>query len=563
MTTPTKPSRGATDLDIVQAALERDYEVLQELGRGGMATVYRARDRMLDREVAIKVLPFTLAFDESFVERFMREARTSARLEHPHIIPIHRVGQSGQVTYFVMKLLRGQSLSDRLLAHGPIDAAETRRILAETASALGYAHRNGVVHRDIKPDNILLDESGRCVVTDFGIARSGSDSKLTATGTSVGTPRYMSPEQARAKDVDGRSDIYSLGVVGYECLTGRTPFDGADAFAILMDHISAPVPEPKLVSAEARSLYVIIERMLAKRAEDRFTDAEELVAALRGEIPVRPVSAYAAPAAFEDAAPSTTPLYGTPSSGPSSAAALDRALEAGFDMLKQQRPRVDAGLEAGKRAIALHAPKVRSVVGQVGDEIGEQIARIPGRMAPLRDRLAPIRDFALANQRRFVGMVAGIALASVGLYYGAHFALHHRSRCPSASATPGPAGDSNPASAAKPRPFSLMVDDAGAIHQGGDADVYYDVCGLEKGAGFTTRVTITKSESGLNRLFGRSAGPVTGKYEESAGGPATRRHRSLDMDGMPGGSYWVNVVVTDDKGRRREEGTSLRVRGGE
>jgi serine/threonine protein kinase len=564
MSTPTRPSRGATDLDIVQAALERDYEVLQELGRGGMATVYRARDRMLDREVAIKVLPFTLAFDESFVERFMREARTSARLEHPHIIPIHRVGQSGQVTYFVMKLLRGQSLSDRLLAHGPLGAEETRRVLTETASALGYAHRNGVVHRDIKPDNILLDEAGRSVVTDFGIARSGSDSKLTATGTSVGTPRYMSPEQARARDVDGRSDIYSLGVVGYECLTGRTPFDGDDPFAILMDHINAPLPEPALKSADARSLYVIIERMLAKRAEDRFTDAEELVAALKGEIAVRPVSAYAAPAAFEDASSSTSPLYGTPSSGPSSAPALDRALEAGFDMLKQQRPKVDAGLEAGKRAIALHAPKVRSAVGQVGERVGEQIARIPGRIAPLRDRLAPIRVYALANQRRFMSMVAGVALALVGLYYSAHFALYHRSRCPSgAAATPNPAGDSNVASAARTRPFSLMVDDAGAIRRGGDAEVYYDVCGLEKGAGFTTRVTITRSESGLNRLFGRSAGSVTGKYEESAGGPATRRHRSLDMDGMPGGAYWVNVVVTDDKGRRREEGTSLRVRGGE
>ena len=547
MTTPTKPARGATDLDIVQAALEHDYEVLQELGRGGMATVYRARERMLDREVAIKVLPFSLAFDASFVERFMREARTSARLEHPHIIPIHRVGQSGQVTYFVMKLLRGQALSDRLLECGPLSPEETRRVLTETASALGYAHSKGVVHRDIKPDNILLDESGRCVVTDFGIARSGSDSKLTATGTSVGTPRYMSPEQARAKDVDGRSDIYSLGVVGYECLTGRTPFDGDDSFAILMDHISAPVPRPTLLSSDARSLYVIIERMLAKGAEDRFANAEELVAVLNGQIPVTPVHAVEQSAAFEQGSP---PLYGTLDSGPRSAAPLDRALEAGFAMLKQQRPKVDAGFAAGKRAIEARAPKVRSAAGQLGDDI------------------ARIRAYAVAHRRRFLLLVGVGSALGVAAYVSAHFALHHRSRCPSvggaeASMANRHAGDSAVVPTEKARPFTLMLDDAGSIRQGGGAEVYYDVCGLPKGAGFTTRVTIAQTESGLSRLFGRSAGTVTGKYEETARGPATRRHVTLDMDGMPGGSYWVNVVVTDDKGRRREEGTSLRVHGSE
>jgi hypothetical protein len=532
MTTPTKPSRGATDLDIVRTALSSDYEVLHELGRGGMATVYRARELMLDREVAIKVLPFALAFDDSFVERFMREARTSARLEHPHIIPIHRVGQAGQVTYFVMQLLRGQSLSDRLLERGPLGADETRRVLVETASALGYAHRNSVVHRDVKPDNILLDEAGRCVVTDFGIARSGSDPKLTAAGTSVGTPRYMSPEQARAKDVDGRSDIYSLGVVGYECLTGRTPFDGTDAFAILMDHINAPVPQPVLATPEARALYAVIERMLAKRAEDRFADADELVAALNGRMSV-------------GHAPGATPLYGTLSSGPRPAAALDRALEAGFDLLQQQRPRVEAGIEAGieasRRAIAEHAPRVRSALGQAAG------------------RVAPVRAWALANRRRAMTVVAGASLGMAALYYAGHFAIYHRSRCPAVSAS-GASGDSGAASA-RLQQFTLEVDDAGAIRRGSDAEVYYDVCGLAKGTRFRTQVTITRSESGLDRLFGRSAGSVTGKYDETARGPATRRHRSLDMDGMPAGAYWVSVVVTDEKGRRREEGSSLRVRG--
>ena len=179
------------------------------------------------------------------------------------------------------------------------------------------------------------------------------------------------------------------------------------------------------------------------------------------------------------------------------------------------------------------------------------------------ERIAPFRDYALANRRRFASALAGIAIASVGLYYAAHFALYHRSRCAVATAAANPAGDSGLASAAKPQALSLKVDDAGAIRRNGDAEVYYDVCGLPKGAGFTTQVTITKSETGLNRLFGRSAGSVSGKYDEASNGPATRRHRTLDMDGMPAGSYWVNVVVTDEKGRRRAEGTSLRVRGAE
>ena len=547
MTTPTKPNLEVSDIDLVRTALESDYDVVEELGRGGMATVYRARERALDRDVAIKVLPFTLAFDDSIAERFMREARISARLEHPHIIPIYRVGQAGRVSYIVMKLLRGQSLSDRLRSRGPLSADETCRILTETGSALGYAHSRGVVHRDIKPDNILLDESGRSVLTDFGIARSGSDSKLTAAGMSVGTPRYMSPEQARAKEVDGRSDIYSLGVVGYECLTGHPPFDGGDPFAILMDHINTPVPPPALTSAAARSVYVIVERMLAKEADDRFASAEELLAALAGRNhggSVRastPLAPSAAHAVASDASP-----YGTLNSGPRSAAALDRALEAGFEMLKQQRPRVNAGLAATKRAIATRAPQIRS---------------LPGRLIELA---APIRSYASANRRRFFGVTIGTAFTFTGLYYGAHFAIHHRSRCPAISVTEsgkrgvGAPGIETPA--AKAPSFSLKMDEVSPIRQNGRADVYYDVCGLDKGTGFTTRVTISRTESGLSRLFGRSVGPVTGKYEATARGPATRRHVTLDMDGMPGGAYWVTVLVTDERGRQRDEGTSLRVR---
>jgi hypothetical protein len=301
--------------------------------------------------------------------------------------------------------------------------------------------------------------------------------------------------------------------------------------------------------------------MLTKQVDDRF-DAEALGEALRGEsVP----AVRRASTARTVAMPAPSPLYGSPSSGPQPAAALDRALEAGFEMLKQQRPKMDAGLDAGRRAIAEHAPKVRSIVGRAMDALGGAAAgaaagaaKVPGRAVPMLARLASMRAHALANHRRTLALLGGVAVASTAMYWGTHFALHHRSRCPVAAATAG--ADSNGA-APKARGFTLMVDDAGAIRSGGDAEIYYDVCGLEKGASFTTRVTIAKSESGLDRLLGRAPAPVTQRYEESASGPAVRRHRSLDMDGMPGGSYWVNVTVTDEKGRHREEGASLRVRG--
>jgi len=303
------------ELDLVRESLAAEYEIIEELGRGGMAMVYRARDRQLEREVAVKVLPFSLAFDTEFVERFQREARTAAQLEHPNIISIYRVGRSGRVIYFVMKFLRGGSLSTVLGARKKLSPPEIRRLLSEAGSALGYAAQRGIVHRDIKPDNIMFDEFGQSVLTDFGIAKAASGQKLTGTGMSIGTPHYMSPEQARAQPTDGRSDIYSLGVVAYQCLTGLVPYDGEDSFSIGYKHITEPIPAPSLVTADERRIFEVIKRMLMKDPFDRFQSCEELVAAFRGHPIAAPGAMRVSAATFVGSAAAVASTGGVHHSG--------------------------------------------------------------------------------------------------------------------------------------------------------------------------------------------------------------------------------------------------------
>jgi hypothetical protein len=290
------------ELDLVRESLAAEYEIIEELGRGGMAMVYRAKDRQLEREVAVKVLPFSLAFDTEFVERFQREARTAAQLEHPNIIAIYRVGRSGRVIYFVMKFLRGGSLSTVLAHRKKLTPPEIRRLLLEAGSALGYAAQRGIVHRDIKPDNIMFDEFGQSVLTDFGIAKAASGQKLTGTGMSIGTPHYMSPEQARAQPIDGRSDIYSLGIVAYQCLTGTVPYDGEDSFSIGYKHITEPIPTPSLVTADERRLFEVIKRMLMKDPFDRYQACEELIASFQGQPIAAPGAVRTSIATFAPAA---------------------------------------------------------------------------------------------------------------------------------------------------------------------------------------------------------------------------------------------------------------------
>jgi serine/threonine-protein kinase len=226
------PAEPAAEGDHVRAALEAklhaQYRIVRLLGRGGMGAVYLARDLALDREVAIKVLKADSSARE-VQEQLRREARTAARLSHPNVVPLHAFGELEGMPYFVMGYVRGESLAARLRRDGRLPEEDARRILADLADALQHAHRQGVVHRDVKPDNVLLDDdSGRALLTDFGVARAlGGSETLTAAGKVVGTPSYMSPEQAAGRaDIDGRSDIYSLGVMAYAMLSGRLPFEG-------------------------------------------------------------------------------------------------------------------------------------------------------------------------------------------------------------------------------------------------------------------------------------------------------------------------------------------------
>lgn len=264
------------------AAIAKRYTIERELGRGGMGIVYLARDVTLDRPVALKVLPAELAKNPDVRERFLREARTAAHLSHPNIVPIYHADEIDGHAFFAMALVEGESLAQRLAVRGPLPATEAVRYLREVAWALAYAHARGVVHRDVKPENIMIERgSGRALVTDFGIARDGREQSLTITGNVLGTVHYMSPEQASGDYVDGRSDLYALGVVGYYVLSGLFPFDADSASAILVAHVTRNAPPLNSVAPSIpASLAAVIDRSLAKNPTDRYPTGEELAEAL-------------------------------------------------------------------------------------------------------------------------------------------------------------------------------------------------------------------------------------------------------------------------------------------
>ncbi len=266
----------------LQEALAGRYSIERELGRGGMGIVLLARDVALDRLVAIKMLPPALAADAALKERFLREARTAAGLSHPNIVPIHIVEEHGNLVFFVMGFVDGETLRQRVERSGPLTPRATMRLVQEVAWALAHAHQRGIVHRDVKPDNILIERaSDRAMVTDFGIAWATAGQGPGAEGEVVGTARYMSPEQACGEPVDARSDLYSLGATAFFALTGRAPFTAASVPALLAKHVSEPPPEVAALRPEVPAkLAALVNRCLKKNPDDRFPSGDELAKAV-------------------------------------------------------------------------------------------------------------------------------------------------------------------------------------------------------------------------------------------------------------------------------------------
>jgi len=416
---PTSPP--APEFLALQEALAGRYSLERELGRGGMGIVFLARDVALDRSVAIKLLPPAAGATAEFRERFLREARTAARLSHPNIVPIHLVEERDGLVYFVMAHVAGESLGQRIRRRGPLPPTQVSRIVQQVAWALAYAHQQHVVHRDIKPDNILLERgSERALVTDFGIARVAEQATMTGKGELVGTVHYMSPEHATGGPVDGRSDLYSLGVTAFEALTGRLPIEAPNLPAVIHQHVTQPAPRvASLAPHVPPRLAEAIDRCLAKDPARRFPSGEDLAVAVgatsppRMEVPpeIRSLLRHLRESGVVLGIAGVVTVYG----GAMFTDLLRRILAAGFGELAMPVGLLIAGLcsypirlvSLTRRAIAkgLGLGDVHAALVQEAQALAEELDLAGPRTAPMPDHYA-------ARPARIGGLIVGVEPAS-------------------------------------------------------------------------------------------------------------------------------------------------------
>lgn len=269
---------------------------MHRIGGGGMATVYLAVDQTLERRVAVKVMNDSLSHDQDFIKRFLREAKAAGSLSHPNVVNVYDVGREQDIHYIVMELVKGNSLMEMIEGRSFLPVTEAVRIAIQMLEGLGHAHDNGIVHRDVKPHNIMATHDGRYKVTDFGVSRLSRASTITQTGYVMGSVHYFSPEQAKGAETSRSSDLYSVGVVLYEMVTGRLPFDGDEAIAIALKHLQEPVPDPRVIRPDIpEALCQIIFRAMEKDPQARYQSAQEMITDLESFLNGQPVNAYHAP----------------------------------------------------------------------------------------------------------------------------------------------------------------------------------------------------------------------------------------------------------------------------